>query len=332
MRPVLSAPHPCRPWTWGRFHSRLAVPAAMAALIGVAGFLVRGEDERVRGDESVEVLADLPYRSGGHGRRLDVYRPRGPAPEGGWPAIVAIHGGGWCGGSKDGFAGMAARLAREGHVVVAADYLLAKPDRPSWPENFEDVREAVRWVRTHAEELGVDQGRIAAMGASAGGHLAALLGTHPDGPVADPGRTAPPGPPKVSARVRAVIDFYGPSDLSALREESPRSRGPIGQFLGGPPEGLPARLLAASPAEHVSADDPPMLLIHGTGDVRVPPSQSERLAARLARAGVPHRVILVDGATHGFGMEAGGRDLLPEILDFLGRAWNYRGTRGADCP
>ena len=144
------------------------------------------------------------------------------------------------------------------------------------------------------------------MGASAGGHLAALLGTDVGGPT-DP------------ARVQAVVDFYGPADLAALDAASPAASGAIRQFLGARPADAPALYEDASPVSHVSAGDPPFLIVQGSADPLVVPSQSRELAAKLTDAGVPNRLVIVPGAGHGFGLHVGRLDLLKQVADFLSR-------------
>ena len=152
-------------------------------------------------------------------RRLDVYLPAGhtatPAAKRGRPAVLVIHGGSWLGGSAAAWrtdpSDMVVRLAQHGLVVFALDYRLARPDEPSWPAIVGDLREAVRWVRRHGGEFGVDPGRIAVLGISAGAHLAALLGV----------QSEERGPDGVSSRVQAVVSFYGPSDLAALIRGAP---------------------------------------------------------------------------------------------------------------
>jgi acetyl esterase/lipase len=284
---------------------------AWGALLGVTGFLVHAEVERDPLPEGVVAFTDLVYRhAGGRTARLDVYVPAAAPPRGGRPAVLAIHGGGWRGGSKRGYGKTVAALAQHGLVVVAVDYTLSAPGTPSWPANIEDIREAVRWLRRQAARFGVDPDRIAALGASAGGHLAALLATTADGPGDSPGR------------VQAVIDFYGPSDLAALARESTTAATSLALYLGGTPKDVPDRYAAASPVLHVTAAAPPMLLIHGDGDRLVPLDQSRRLAAALEAAGVPHRLIDVPAARHGFDFQAGPRDLVPDILAFLDSAWN----------
>jgi acetyl esterase/lipase len=296
---------------------------AWGALLGASGLLVRAEVEQRRLPEGVSAYTDLVYRSDGtHRARLDLYAPAGaadgrPADR---PAVVAIHGGGWRGGSKNSYGRMAAALAQRGYVVVAVDYQLSKPGTPSWPGNLEDLRAAVRWLRRHARVYHVNPDQIAVMGASAGGHLAALLATLADDPIS---------PEPDSARVQAVIDFYGPSDLAVLADESPSAAGALDLLLGGAPGAFPGRYAAASPVRHVSPEDPPMLLIHGTDDRLVPLNQTRLLDEALARAGVPHRVMEVAGARHGFGLQVGTLDLVPEILAFLESAWNVKSGTSA---
>ena len=117
--------------------------------------------------------------------------------------------------------GSCREFVSDGIAVVAMNYTLSAPGAPSWPTNFEDVRNAVRWARASAGEFDFNPNHFAAIGESAGGHLAALLGTNPDGPITTGGDTAEGDVyGSVSARVQAVVDFYGPTDLAALEQES----------------------------------------------------------------------------------------------------------------
>jgi acetyl esterase/lipase len=266
---------------------------------------------------------DVVYRTV-DGRRLslDVYSPPGgtAGESGPRPAILAVHGGSWIGGSKRLYRPSlkdphptAVRLAKAGYVVVAADYRLARPGVPGWPAALDDLREAVRWIRRHAPDLGVDPARIAALGQSAGAHLAAMLGTSPG---------------DESARVQAVVDFYGPSDLQRLPfERNPNlAHDPVHLFLGV--ENSASRIAHdASPIHHVHRDAAPTLIIHGTDDPWVPIRQSEDFARTLEAMGIAHQFIRVEGARHGFDaevLEPDRRDLLPEIFAFLENVWNDR--------
>jgi acetyl esterase/lipase len=250
------------------------------------------------------------YRSSKSVNRPDTGRPR--------PAVLAIHGGSWNGGSTAAYRydsrNAVVRLAQRGLVVFAIDYRLARPDSPSWPAVLDDLREAVRWLRRRAGEFGIDPGRIAVMGQSSGGHLASLIATLPE-------ENSPDG---ASARVQAVVNFYGPSDLPRLIRFRELAHEPALAFLGDEAHRPSDRAGEASPIEHITRDVPPMLLIHGTDDAWVPLDQSVRMANALDRAGVPHRLLVVDGARHGFETlftDPVERDLLPEILGFLESAW-----------
>ena len=256
---------------------------------------------------AIHVIRDVVYRDvPGDRQTLDVLIPVGPAPAGGRPVIVAIHGGGWRKFSKNQYEPIVTPLVGMGFLVVAPNYRLSRAGRPSWPIVQDEVRDAVRWVREHARVIGADPGRVAAMGESAGGHLAALLGTNPD--------------PSGSARVQAVVDFYGPTDLAALDRASPKASGPIRQFLGGTPASQPGRYADASPASHVSADDPPFLIVQGSADDIVSPSQSTEMARRLSLAKVPNRLVVIPGAGHGFPLRVGVRNLARMIASFLADA------------
>jgi acetyl esterase/lipase len=252
-------------------------------------------------------LADIVYTTfGGASQKLDVYRPAGTAPPDGWPVVLAIHGGGWRKFSKDQYGPkVAPALTRAGYAVVAPNYLLASPGSPSWPANFEQLRRAVEWIRSEAADLGFDPRRIAAMGESAGGHLAALLGTAPRAGQSDP------------ARIQAVVSFYGPADLAALAAESSVGYIAARQMLGADASIDPDRYSSASPTSQATPGDAPMLIFQGTIDSILPPQQNQRLAAALNAAGVRNRLVLLPGAAHGFGFRARGRNLLPEILAFL---------------
>jgi acetyl esterase/lipase len=304
----------------------LHAPAWLAVLATTAWVWAASDRafRRLEVPSAVGVRQDVRYRSAaGQHLSLDIYLPPSEAPASGRPAILAIHGGSWIGGSKRLFRPgprdqhpTAVRLAESGYVVVAPDYRLARPGVAAWPAAREDLREAVRWIRRNARELEVDPGRIAAFGHSAGGHLAAVLGMPPD--AGDD-----------SCRVQAVVSFYGPSDLGRLPAQrvQPLAHEPVRLFLAGGADETAESVRDASPARQVRSETAPTLLIHGTRDPWVPIAQSEQFAESLRAAGVAHRLIRVEGARHGFELDvldAGvpNPHLLPEILDFLRGVWN----------
>jgi acetyl esterase/lipase len=261
------------------------------------------------------VLLNLPYENvAGRVERLDVYIPPGPTPPGGRPALLAIHGGGWRKNSKDDYGPeVAAQFVPAGYVVVAINYELSTPRRPSWPANLNDVRAASLWVHEHAAQFGINPNEIAAIGESAGGHLATMLGLDPGVTSANPTR---------SASVAAVIDFYGPANLTTLVGESVVGGRAAEEFLGGTPQQVPQRYEQASPVDQVKPGAPPILILQGTDDTIVPLSQSQELAATLTASGDPNRLVAVPGELHGFEFDPIGQKLLPEMLAFLDASWN----------
>lgn len=288
-------------------------------LLGVTGLLVRAEALRADLPAGVRLTADLVYReAGGHRQRLDVYRPEGEPPIPGYPVLLAIHGGGWQGGGKGEYGRSLVRLVREGIALVAIDYQLARPGSPSWPENLDDVRGALEWVQTHSSEYQLNPDRVALIGASAGGHLALLAGYPPQTVTDWEDSRKPSGS---GAKVKAVVDFYGPTDLVRLHETSKGAAGPVEGLTGGPPESRPAMYREASPVRQIREGGPPVMILHGTEDYLVPIEQSMELARALEEAGVDHRFVVVRGARHGFGLHAETRDFVLDLLEFLRRAW-----------
>ena len=186
------------------------------------------------GREDQTILRDRVYRMTASGAaKLDVYLPPNRTVQAGssglLPGVLAIHGGSWIGGSKSEYGPQLARLTRHGYVVFAADYQLARPGKPSWPGAIEDLREAIRWIRRHADKFLVDPNRLVVFGSGSGAHLALLLGTFP--PDREPGG--------ISSRVQAVVSMYGPADLADLVTGRHLSNDPARQLLGqDPPDWL----------------------------------------------------------------------------------------------
>lgn len=260
--------------------------------------------------------------------QLDLYLPGGAGP---FPVVVWVHGGGWSSGSRYPIpAGPAALLSR-GIAVASVSYRLTS-QAGQWgtapvifPAQIHDVKGAVRFLRARATTYRLDPNRFGVWGSSAGGHLAALLGTS-GGVAALDGSIG--GNTGVSSRVQAAADYFGPTNLLAMNDDvtnppgssidhdapsSPESRligwSGSGQGLAdikanltnpNPPyPELRNRLFLANPISHVTADDPPFFIGHGTADTSVPLKQSTRLADALTAAGVPRDYRIVQGAGHG---------------------------------
>jgi acetyl esterase len=246
----------------------------------------------------------------GEALKADVWRPPGEGSNGTAaarerPAVIVVHGGGWRSGERGDFPLWNAWLASKGYVVFDIDYRLSPP--PRWQDAPADVRCAVGWVKKNAARYDVDPERVALMGRSAGGHLA-LLTAYRQGSAPMPGCAVPD---LRDQGVAAVVAFYPPTDLSRLS-----SRGYLGgmdRFLGGTLKSVPERYRLLSPVSRVDPRDPPTFLAHGGDDQIVPPGQSELLADRLRKYGVPHRLVVLPGANHTF--------------DFLWGGWSSQITR-----
>ncbi len=276
------------------------------------GLLARADQiDHAAGEDGSREL-NIPFPTvNGESQRLDVYLPSGPTAIGGRPVLVAIHGGGWRRLDKAGYgARIASAFVPRGYVVVAPNYQLSAPGRPTWPVNLEDVQAAVSWVRANASTLGINPGQIAAIGESAGANLAALLGTS----------SGPGGGATSSSSVQAVVAFSTPTDLTALAAESPLAGWAAAQFLGGTPEQVPANYAAASPIDHVTAGDPPMFLVQGRQDPLIPFTQSIQMSTVLGSAGVRNRLVLVNGG-HDLDFPAHYPNLIGQILEFLDATW-----------
>jgi acetyl esterase/lipase len=252
--------------------------------------------------DEVEVEQDVPYGEVGNlTLKLDVYRPKERGREA-LPVLLMIHGGGWRSWpdgqwTRKTDAGTATAFAKRGYWVASIDYRLS--DVAPFPAALLDCKRAVRWVRSHAARLGVDPERVGVWGFSAGGHLALLLGCTGSGSLGDE-ESVGSGP---SSRVQAVASWAGLSDLAdptgPRRLEGERLE-LARRFIGGTYQEMPEAYRRASPVTQVTRDCPPMLLVHGDRDERVPFSHSEVMLEKLRSAGVEARLLPVKGAGHLF--------------------------------
>jgi acetyl esterase/lipase len=231
---------------------------------------------------------DVTYCTGGGlPQKLDVYYPKSGGP---WPVLVYIHGGSWR--ELDKAEGKGWRyLNDQGILVVSVNYRLATSDI-KFPAMIQDVMCAVRFLRAHSAEYNINPAKIAAIGASAGGHLAALLGTADASAGFDVGEYL-----DQSSRVQAVVTLSGLSDFTQVVE------GGVSMaiyFAFGALAGTNDALLApASPVTYITPDDPPFLIFHGDEDGVVPIAQALTLDERLKAAGVPSTLVIVKGGDHG---------------------------------
>lgn len=241
--------------------------------------------------------ADLVYgQAGGVDLKMDIAFPADRSKPA--PAIVCIHGGGWVEGSKKQFASVAKALAKAGFVAATINYRLAP--RFPMPAQIEDAKCAVRYLRARAGELGIDPKRLGAVGGSAGGHLALMLGL--SGGVA--GLEGSGGNPGMDSRVQVVVNLCGPSDMTAdawdprgVKAVYKTSMSEAMLMLSGPDAG-PEAAAKFSPITYVDASDPPVLTLHGSKDTVVPLAQSQRLHAKLLAARVEERLNVLQGLGH----------------------------------
>jgi acetyl esterase/lipase len=261
--------------------------------------------------------------------QLDLYLPSGTPPAGGWPIILAFPGGGWRWASRKQYGEGVAILTKAGFAVAGVDYAYAgsTPNGShTWPVPLEDAQQAVRWAREHAAQFHLNPDQVVAMGDSAGANLALLLATYPSGPVqVDAPPSGPSAAPNsVSDKVQAVVDFYGPTDLAALYNQSrPQVLPYFDTYLGGTPAQYPGRYVAASPLTYVNSSTPPVLIVQGLADDTNLPSQSLNLDSALTKAGVPHQLITISWATHGFGLDLVGYNLTGDVANFLDAALKH---------
>lgn len=244
---------------------------------------------------TVRAVTDVTYvRRGLHDLKLDLYVPAGdaPAPR---PAIVFVHGGGWRAGVRANFAPMAIRMAERGYVTATISYRLSP--EALYPAAVMDAKAAVRWVRAHATDYGIDPHRIAIAGGSAGGQIAALTGV-----TNGEARFDPDGGP-VPADVQAIVNIDGLSDFTseeARKYEDDPAKQPssAGAWFGGRYAEKAALWRDASPLYHVKQTTPPMLFI--VSAQRRFSLGREAMAERLRELGVPNRVVPVSDTPHSF--------------------------------
>lgn len=258
--------------------------------------------------------ADVEYKqksTSGRPLTLDVYHPAGDASSRGWPAVVWIHGGAWLGGDKH--LGLPYVL-EEGIAVVAIRYRLS--GEAIWPAQIEDCKAAIRFLRAHASDYQLDPRRLAVAGASAGGHLAAVVGTTGNDRRFDVGDFL-----EHSSRVVAVVDLFGPTNVLAMigqpsSIDHAAANAPEALLLGGAIQTKPEMVRSADPMTYIDAGTPPMLIIHGVKDNIVPIHQSELLHEALREAKVSSELIKLENGGHG-GPAFDQPEVTRRVVEFL---------------
>jgi acetyl esterase/lipase len=264
--------------------------------------------------------------------RLDLFLPPRPAEP--LPAVIVVHGGGWVAGDRTRFHALAQALAARGYAAAAIEYRLAPEAR--FPAAIHDVNAAIRYLRAEAERLGIDPGRIAAVGGSAGGHLVGLAAAAPHLPElqGDGGHAG------VSSRLQAAVVMAGPFELDGgpLAEKSRTDRDSnVNRWFGRTVDEAPDAYRLASPLTHLSRDTPPILFQVGEHDR---PERNLAARRRLRELGVPTELRVYADGDHGcWNREGWFMPMVDDIDAFLRRSlgaapaaagwpvWNAAGVR-----
>jgi acetyl esterase/lipase len=268
----------------------------------------------------VRVVSNVVYSETAQGDLLlDLYLPTEGSDEP-LPVVLFFYGGAFEMGNKHQLALYDINtLPLDGFAVVCIDYRLS--DQAIFPAQLEDAQNALRWIHAHAGEYNLDADKVGVLGMSAGGMLAALVGTGAEVVVAtgvEDGQLTPPP-------VQAVVDYYGPSDFLQGDEHAPEgvqlnwaaADSWPSRYIGGAIVDHPELVAATNPITYVSSDDPPFLIIHGDQDSIVPFHQSELLYMALQQAGVAAELYVVTGGDHARGGEFGTPELHRKTVEFL---------------
>lgn len=241
-----------------------------------------------------DTQTDIEYaRVGETSLKLDLHRPPGENP----PLIVYVHGGGWRAGSKEDVP--IADLYDKGFAIASVDYRLST--QAVFPAQVHDIKAAIRFLRANAGVFHLNASKIAIIGSSAGGHLAALVGVSNGSPDLE-GKVGEHL--DQSSDVQVIVSFFGASNLETILSQStPKGRDfripALKLLLGDTPDKKPELAKLASPVTHLDKHDPPLLLIHGDADPQMPPQQSQELAKAYESLGLPVTLILLPGSLHG---------------------------------
>ena len=224
---------------------------------------------------------------------LDLYLPEKPE---GSPLVIWVHGGGWKGGSKQNC--FVKWLSNFGYTVASINYRLV--DIAKWPAQLHDCKGAIRWLRANAQTYGYNPDCVIAAGASAGGHLVALLGTTGDSEELE-GNVG--GNSEQSSRVQAVVDYYGATDFLLRSRTQSWKVNKLGSvvynLLGGPANQLVDKAKQASAKFHVTPNDAPLLVFHGGKDTTVLMNQTDAIEEAYKKHNLPVTVYRLKDAGHG---------------------------------
>ena len=238
-------------------------------------------------DEIIE-YKDLIYKEVKDGKlKLDIYHLKKIKKV--KPVLVFIHGGSWKKGKKKDYRRYLVDYAKKGYVTATIQYRLA--NEAKFPAPLNDVKCAIKWIKSNADKYFINPDKIAVIGGSAGGHLAMMLGYSQGSPKFDD--ECPDN--KDNSSVQAIVNIYGPSDLTT---EYAQTQPSVQYFLGKKYIEDKNIYSDASPISYLTPDDPPTLIFHGSLDELVPISQADSLKSRLDRVGIAAEYHRLEGWPH----------------------------------
>ncbi|MGC4017566.1 MAG: alpha/beta hydrolase [Luteolibacter sp.] len=268
----------------------------------------------------VVVKKDLPYAGTDNPHQmLDLYLPEKRKEEDKpLPLVIYIHGGAWRAGTKADAKGLLTGMVASGDYAAASIEYRFTSEQP-WPAQIHDCKAAVRYLRGHAKEYGLDENRFAATGVSAGAHLALLIGLDVDSRKLEGDLGAFT---KESSSVVCVAEWFGPVQLETMTWPSAMFKGadaidPQDQLFGQSKEKRLELQREASPLTYITPCDPPVFIAHGTKDPLVPFSQAELLDEHLKKAMVPSYLEKMEGGGHGFSSDILTKRLMAFLSHYL---------------
>ncbi|MBM4004710.1 MAG: alpha/beta hydrolase [Planctomycetes bacterium] len=256
--------------------------------------LLRAQGGGVRAPDGIAYHPNIECGKGGEQvLQLDLASPEELARPA--PCVVLIHGGAWRGGKKDDalMTSLLFEFSKAGYVTASIQYRLCP--KHQFPAQIEDVKCAIRFLRAHADKYHINAAKIGAVGFSAGGHLAMMLGvTGPKDDLEGNGGWA-----DQNSQVQVAVSFFGPTDLAADDLPDP-SKLLVKDFLGGTKEEKSESYRRASPINFLDDNDAPILMLQGTRDRLVPHTQVYRMLDAMTSARVKGRAEILAGADHGW--------------------------------
>jgi len=257
-----------------------------------------------------KLLKSVPYASAHPQQNLDLYLPEKATAK--IPLLVWIHGGAWKMGYKKWID--VAYLTQQGYAIASIDYRFSGDS--IFPAQIRDCNAAIYYLWKNAAQYNLDTAKIIIGGGSAGGHLASLIGTSQNNHI---NAFYPYDAAKEKVSIKAVLDFYGPSDFYAFHVdyfETDKNSTPINELLGASPLVRPDLAKEASPTNYIDKNDPPFLIIHGDKDDLVPLWQSILFKNSLVLANVRAELVTIAGAGHA-GPAFSAPDIQQKVIAFI---------------